>query len=244
MKAAFAALLPERRRAALRAGRDRVQRPVVARRQTHQVIDHGARVGPEAQRPPRHHAALGVPDDVDPAPVGRVHRTDRVDDVLAGDLDVAHGAARQRHGAVRPAQLRERRLPAVAVVGSGVQPGAGDEQDRFVCGARQAARAAQRRGQLGRGDAQRRARPIRRRVRSRGDGRSTAGAPRRRSTPPGTVSSGILHGRSTMPGSYRGSPRFKPGCVRSPSGGEHAAELFVLAADGQLDPIRPMPPGR
>ena len=158
------ALLPDRGGTPDRAQRDRVQRPVIARREPDQVVDHRARVGPEAQRPAGHHAALGVADDVDPPAVGGVHRADRVDDVLAGGLDVGHPVAGQIDRAVRVAELPQRGLPAVTEVGGRVQRGPGNQQHRRMLGSGQRSVALQRRRQLRRGHRQRRARSVHRRI--------------------------------------------------------------------------------
>ena len=51
-----------------------------------------------------------------------VHRPDRVDDVLAGDLDVVHRVARQLDRAPGDPELVERRLPVPGEVGVRVDP--------------------------------------------------------------------------------------------------------------------------
>ena len=68
---------------------DRDDRAVVARGGADDVGHEGRRVRPEAQRPARHHPALRVAVDRDAAPGARVHLPQRVDHVLAAQLDVA-----------------------------------------------------------------------------------------------------------------------------------------------------------
>jgi hypothetical protein len=151
-------LLPEGGRASGRAGGDGIHRAVVGGGHPDHVIRHPPRPGPEAKRPARHHAALGVPDDVDAAVRTGMHCPDRIDDVLAGDLDIAHRVVGKGDGAERPAQLGQRRLPVPRVLDLRGQRRARNQQDRRPIGLRHAAVALQRSGKLVRRHAQRRAR--------------------------------------------------------------------------------------
>ncbi len=110
---------------------------VVGAGEADDVVDHRPGVGPEAQRPAHRHPALAVAHDGDLPARHRVHRADRVGQVLAADLDV--GLVRVARtglvgGAVRDALLLEEGLVVPGEVLVGVDARRRHEQHRSALG--------------------------------------------------------------------------------------------------------------
>jgi hypothetical protein len=99
-----------------------------------------------------------------------VHRPDRVDHVLAGDLDVRQPVVGKGDRAPGDAELGQRRLVVPGEVRAWIAAGPVDQQDRRPCGAVDVAGALEGGLEIGLGDAQRGTRSIDRGVLDRGGG--------------------------------------------------------------------------